>query len=430
MTTSATLWEAVDAELGLTEAPAREVKVPMQHRRRRAFDAVESDSRAALELTRDAEGVLRWIYQAPARYAHTGRRSYRAHAIDQPELVKRFRFNELGPNEVTEALQKLDDRLTPGQGLKRWDGSGWQPVSAPAITGRVLLLVHGTFSQGAMFSDELARTDAGRALLARWTDGRRYAQVLCFDHRTLCVGPWSNAVDLAGELANIQGDIDVVCHSRGGLVVSWLLRLAVVPVRRVVFVGSPLTGTSLASPYQLRAALDMLANVGDVLAHAGDALSLAMPLAAGAAGLARIFGKTLRLGSSLPIADAAVSLVPGLASQQRIRNNLEIVQLFAHDWRTDAELSAIGVSFQPKESAQGWKFWRRFTHIGEQVAYSAADAVFPGGNDLVVDVDAMAQLGELRRITAFQDLGVSDVTHHCSYFRDPRVLEFIEGKLR
>lgn len=424
-----TLWDAVDAQLQLSDPPLEPVRVPMQRRRRRAFDEAEADRRAALDLMRDAEGVLRWVYQPPARHALSGRRAYRAHAIDRPELVKRFRFDELGANEVTAKLQELDDRLTPGQGLKRWDGTAWQPVQAPAIPGKVLLFVHGTFSKGAMFSDELLATPAGQALFAQWQDSRRYAALLCFDHRTLSVGAWSNAVDLMRELANVKGPIDVVCHSRGGLVVSWLLRLAQVPVRRVVFVGSPLTGTSLASPAQLRHALDMLANVGDVLARTGQALSLAQPLAAGAAGLARIFGKTLRLGSSLPIVDAAVALVPGLASQQRISNNLEIAQLFSHPWQTDAQLSAIGVRFQPKESLEGWKFWRRFTHVGQQVAYSAADLVFPGGNDLVVDVDAMSQLGELKNITDFRDLGTSDVTHHCSYFRDADVIAFLKKQL-
>jgi pimeloyl-ACP methyl ester carboxylesterase len=65
----------------------------------------------------------------------------------------------------------------------------------------------------------------------------------------------------------------VVCHSRGGLVASWLLRLAPLRVRQVVFVGSPLAGTSLASPYRLRAALDMLANVANALSLVGSAAS-------------------------------------------------------------------------------------------------------------------------------------------------------------
>ncbi|HEX2546278.1 MAG TPA: alpha/beta fold hydrolase [Ramlibacter sp.] len=424
------LWDAVDAELGLSE-PARPLeKVSIQRRRRRSYDAREEDGRSALDLTRDPDGVLRWIYQPPARYAHSGRRAYRAHGIDAPVIVKRFQFADLAPNQVTEALENLDGKLTPGRGLKRWDGAAWQPVRVPQINGRTLLLVHGTFSKGAMFSDELAATPAGRALFSQWQDKSRYAAMLCFDHPTLSVGPWSNAIDLMHAIAKVKGPIDIVCHSRGGLVVAWLLRLADVPVRRVVFVGSPLTGTSLASPYQLRTALDMLANVGDVLARGSSAFSLAQPLAAGAAGLARIFGKTLRLGSNLPIVDAAVALVPGLAAQQRIRNNLEIRQLFDEEWRTQPELSGIGVSFRPGESAEGWKFWRRFTHVKEQIAYSAADLVFPGGNDLVVDLEAMAQLGEKKVLGTFQDLGVSEATHHCSYFRDERVLQFMERQLR
>ena len=61
----------------------------------------------------------------------------------------------------------------------------------------------------------------------------------------------------------------------------------------MVFVGSPLAGTSLASPYRLRAALDMMANVANALSLAGQAASTVFPLAAGAAGLAKVLGKEL-----------------------------------------------------------------------------------------------------------------------------------------
>jgi pimeloyl-ACP methyl ester carboxylesterase len=291
----------------------------------------------------------------------------------------------------------------------------------------VLLLVHGTFSQSQMWADELQATDAGKDLLGLWQG--RYARILAFSHPTLSVGAWSNAIDLHRALRDVTVPIDVVCHSRGGLVVSWLLRLEPVPVERVVFVGSPLVGTSLAAPDKLRAALDLLANYAEAVNLLGQAATPLLPLAAGVAGLAKILGKALRLGSGLPILDAAIALVPGLATQQAVGNNLDLRQLFADEWLCRPQMSGIGGSFQPDESREPlWKFWKRFTNIGGQVKYAAADLVFPGPNDLVVDVNSMFRLGEAADI-AFDDLGVSATTHHTNYFRDPRVLERLAKRL-
>jgi hypothetical protein len=420
------LWDSVEAVLQLEQPAAEEAKVPISRRRRRAFDADELDGRASLELVRDAEGILRWTYNPPVRQARSGRRIYRSLGVDQPEVVRRFRFHDLQPNQVTEGLEALDGRLTPQPGLKQWRAGAWHPVQAPAIAGDVLLLVHGTFSKVQAFTDQLSRTAEGQALLARWET--RYAAILGFDHPTLSVGAWFNAVDLAHAIANIRGRIDVLAHSRGGLVASWLLRLHVVPVRNAILVGSPLTGTSLAAPARLRAALDFLANVGEAVAGLADGASAAMPIAAGAAGLARIFGRTLRLGSSLPIVDGAVALIPGLATQQRTSNNREIQQLFRAPWRTPAQLSAVRVTFHPAEADQGWRFWRRFTHLGDQLLHAGADLVFDGDNDLVVDTQAMVQLGEAAVLKDVHDLGRSVSTHHCNYFRNQDVLKFISDR--
>jgi pimeloyl-ACP methyl ester carboxylesterase len=422
------LWDRVESVLALEQPALDDAKVPISRRRRRAFQAEELDGRASLDLVRDADGILRWIYSPPARQALTGRRTYRALGIDEPEVVRRFRFHDLKPNQVTQGLQVLDARLTPHPGLKRWHEGAWHPVAPGALdgTGEVLLLVHGTFSHVRAFTDQLAATPDGQALLQRWQ--AHYGAILGFDHPTLSVGAWSNAVDLAQAIAGIRGPIDVVAHSRGGLVASWLLRLHQVPVRQAVFVGSPLTGTSLAAPDRLRAALDLLANVGEALAQAADGASAAMPLAAGAAGLARIFGRVLRLGSSLPVVDGAVVLVPGLAAQQRTSNNLELQQLFRAPWRTTTQLSAVRAAFHPAESDQGWRFWRRFTNIGDQLLYAGADLIFEGDNDLVVDVAAMAQLGEGSVLADVHDLGRSASTHHCNYFRDPAVLRFLRDR--
>ena len=130
-------------------------------------------------------------------------------------------------------------------------------------------------------------------------------------------------------------------------------------------------------------------------------------------------------------ADAVVGLVPGLMSQSRVDNNLELAQLFPLP--TQARLSGIGVTFKPDEVNQPlWKFWNRFTHIGDQLKYAGADLIFRQPNDLVVDTASMNQLGPNALIPAidWRDLGERAQTHHCSYFRDADALAFLDERLR
>jgi pimeloyl-ACP methyl ester carboxylesterase len=427
-------WDSADQALTLAEPAGEASSLPIATRRRRGFTPQMLGGRASVSL-RDDEGVLRWAYEPPPAQALRSR-ARRAGLSDLFSLgapLKRFDYADIGPNQVTAGLVALDRKLTPAfeQGLRRWDGAQLQPTPPPQVKNqRVLVLVHGTFSNSEMWFHELASTAAGQALLQQW-QASYGPHIYAFDHATLSVAPWLNALDLHQALRGVAAPIDVVCHSRGGLVVSWLLRLAPVPVQRVVFVGSPLMGTSLASPYRLRAALDMLANVANALALAGSAASTVFPLAAGAAGLAKVLGKTLKLGASVPLADAAVALVPGLASQQRTDNNAETTRLFASAWLVKPKFAAVTADFEPNIDEPAWKFWTRFKHIGAQLADAGADTVFPGANDLVVDTASMSDLGQpAQGPIALLALGKTATTYHTNYFRDAAVVGFLAGKLQ
>lgn len=421
------IWADVNARLALEEAPSQLSALPIGQRRRRAA-ARDADGRAKVELVRDEDGLLRWVYSPPSSPGGTGRRSYRAIRVAPADVVQSFRFNDFGANAVTDKLIEADAWLTPDQRMQRWQDGRLVDDAQPRIDkGRVLLLVHGTFSKSQMWFDELQASEAGRKLLAGWQ--QQYSAILAFGHPTLSVAAWSNALDLYRALQNVGAPIDVVCHSRGGLVVGWLMRLRAVPVERVVFVASPLVGTSLAAPDKLRAALDMIASYADAVSRLSANATGVVPFAEGVSLLAKIFGKVLHLGSTTPIVDAAVGLVPGLATQQRVRNNSDVRQLFADPWLCTPRMFGIGAAFQPDESAQPiWKFWRRFSHIGDQIKYGAADLVFPGPNDLVVDVDSMFRLGEGGNLT-FEALGVGPTTHHTNYFRDERVIGYLGDRL-
>ncbi|BCN39865.1 hypothetical protein ALDI51_31840 [Alicycliphilus denitrificans] len=455
MQTEQQLWADVAARIAPPLPQAEEQPSQIQQRRRRGYAAGVDDGREVLELVRD-DGMLRWVWRGPSAAPRDGgRRAWRTVGPAPGDVVQRFEYRPPGLNRITTGLQALDTQLNPHKGLRKWEGGAWQAVkegdpSLRQLHGRVLLLVHGTFSRSEMYSSELnapgwredgSGSDANRDLWAHWTgEGSPYAAVLAFDHPTLSMAPWLNALDLRKELAPLtdagQTELDVVSHSRGGLVVAWALKLTQFPaVRRVVFVGSPLVGTSLAAPDRLATALDMLANVanaiGVVSKGAGALFPPAMPLALGAAGLAKVVGQALHLGATLPLADAAVGLVPGLMAQSRVGNNMEIERLFPLP--TQAHLTGIGCEFQPDEVREPvWKFWKRFSNLGDQAKYIGADIIFGQRNDLVVDVDSMNQLGSpgarLPQVD-WLDLGASPRTHHCSYFRDERVIKRLRDVL-
>ena len=128
-------------------------------------------------------------------------------------------------------------------------------------TGRALLMVHGTFStaHGAF----AALPDATFQELHTRYGGR----VLAFNHFTLAHDPRQNVEWLLSHLPNdVRLEVDIVCHSRGGLVARTLaeqpsvfgLDTSRVKVRRVVFVGVPNQGTSLADPEHMVKMLDRL----------------------------------------------------------------------------------------------------------------------------------------------------------------------------
>lgn len=423
---SAAPWDAADASLGLREpVPAAAPPLPISVRRRRGFTPAAADPRASVSL-RDDDGVLRWTYEPPAAQTLRGR-ARRAGVFGFGAVLRRFEYDDIGPNRIAQSLVALDAKLTPHQGLRQWVDGALVPASPKHADGAkpALLLVHGTFSNSGMWFDQLAATPHGRALLGQWRQvyGER---IFAFDHPTLSVAPWLNALELHAALRGIAGPLDVVCHSRGGLVASWLLRLAPVRVRQVVFVGSPLGGTSLASPYRLRAALDMLANIANALSLAGHAASTVFPLAAGAAGLAKVLGRTLQLGAALPIADAAVALVPGLASQQRVSDHAETRALFGDRWLAQPAYAVVTADFEPNLDEPAWKFWTRFRNPGLQLANLGADVVFPGANDLVVDTDSMSFLGEpAQGRPQVLSLGKTATTFHTNYFRDAKVVGFL-----
>jgi len=127
--------------------------------------------------------------------------------------------------------------------------------------GRCLVLVHGTFSTGdASFAG--LRDDTGFRALHNRYQGR----VLVFEHPTMHLSPRENARWLGKQLPGHGVSLDLVTHSRGGLVARELGRA--VPagtVNRLVQVASPNAGTALCSPKRIGMLLDVTTNLAGFL---------------------------------------------------------------------------------------------------------------------------------------------------------------------
>jgi pimeloyl-ACP methyl ester carboxylesterase len=417
------------AEYGLNDVETEDDQVTGSSVRKRAFRDARAGSRlASVGLVRD-DGVLRWVYEPPPASLSRRRGRRALSLVDPVNVVPGFQFREIPPNKVRQSLSDLDDKLTPNRGLRAWVNGKPQAYDPKTMTGPLLLLIHGTFSKGDMYLEEFGATAEGKAFLAK--AAREYAAILTFDHPTLTVAPWINALDLQRELGTPKGPIDVVCHSRGGMVASWWFYFHQPKVRNVVFVASPLEGTSLAAPARIKVALDLLGNLARGVGTVANTAATVVPMLAVAGGLMKILGGVISFTTRSPLLDAGVGLVPGLVAQSRDRSNYELERLYASDWASKLQIHAVQSNYEPPENVEPWwKFWTRFRQLPGQAVNFGADKLFGAENDLVVDFASMTQMGQYTiPVDNRLDLTEERSVHHCAYFRQKKTIEFLTGVL-
>ncbi len=128
---------------------------------------------------------------------------------------------------------------------------------------RVLLLVHGTFSNTRGSFGQLTTHREGKSFLQAAYD--HYDAVLGFDHKTLADSVETNVEQIKAVLGTLPAGtvVDTVAYSRGGLVYRVLAEEALPDLawRKAVFVGCTNAGTHLASPENWRALADIYTNV-------------------------------------------------------------------------------------------------------------------------------------------------------------------------
>ncbi len=132
----------------------------------------------------------------------------------------------------------------------------------PKSSDRLLVLIHGTFSNTASPVEGL-----GSGFL-KWAR-EHYQAVLGLDHWTLSKTPLDNARMLYEQLRTISPQLlegrrlDMITHSRGGLVGRAFCELlgGAPAVKNLIFLGTPNCGTDLANPKNWGALADVLVNL-------------------------------------------------------------------------------------------------------------------------------------------------------------------------
>lgn len=258
--------------------------------------------------------------------------------------------------------------------------------------GRYLLLVHGTFSS----------TDGGfSALLNRsgFFDqmADRYDAVLCFDHPTISVSPERNATELLRYLPSDRStELDIVCHSRGGLVSRQLFGaenatgagVPVPTVNRLIYVASPNFGTPLASPNRIDMLLSVFTNMAGLIPE--------VTVAGIIKGVLQVV-KQLATGLVSEL-DGIAAMDPASASLAALNRNVAAQGAFA-----------IASDFTPAADA-----------LAARAINVAADLYFRTGNDLVVPTDGVASAGQFVIPEARRFRAPATVSHS-GYFADQSV---------
>lgn len=330
--------------------------------------------------------------------------------------------------------------LSADPDARRWQQpETFAELALPQRPARLLLFVHGTFSSTVGAFGDLAPTRWGQALMSQAAGS--YDALIGYDHRTLSVDPLFNAQGLYAALQTLPGSeppmIDIICHSRGALVVRSLIE-KILPqqawrprIGKVVFVGATNAGTELARPENWHALLDLMTNLA--LASRQALSLLGLPQAGVAAGeLISGIGDFVRY-----VVDAAVEdkRAPGLAAMDpdgpfvRDLNRAEA----SDPQPTDAQYYVVVSDFRPRlvdaERHEPKEIPRR---LALMLANGFIGALMKRArNDLVVNVDSMTAIDPIAGtfVKGNQDFGTNPLVYHTNYFMQPETVDAIAGWL-
>jgi hypothetical protein len=259
---------------------------------------------------------------------------------------------------------------------------------------RCLLFLHGTFSHAAAAFGDLAKEPAAFDALAGAYGGRVYA----FNHLTVARAPDDSVKDLRRSLSGAR--VDVVTHSRGGLVLRALAASKRAPaIGRAFLAASPSEGTPLAAPARWDELAAWIANLGEALPSG-----------------AIVFGLDFAAEALVWIARRAGGALPGIAAMDPA--GAFLAKLNARPPAAATRYGAAVADFTP-----GGGLAKRLLDAG-------ADAIFRTPNDLVVPTEGGLSLGRAR-IAARDTVRFTGSVHHLNLFAQKETREglkiFLEG---
>ncbi|HYO14678.1 MAG TPA: hypothetical protein VE685_15900 [Thermoanaerobaculia bacterium] len=272
-------------------------------------------------------------------------------------------------------------------------------------SGRALLLIHGTNSRTHVAFSALSE-ETVRAFHERY-QGRVFA----FDHFTLSEDPRQNVewfFDNVPDGARL--DVDVVCHSRGGLVARTLaeresefsLGSRDLNIQKIVFVAVPNAGTILANAKYMSDFLDTYTNLLNFLPDNG---------------VTEVFEGIVTVAKQL-----AVGALKGLDGLQSMLPGGPFLKALNKGDRDGKRYFALTSHYEP--TVAGWKAWATDRLL---------DKIFKTENDLVVPTlgvydkngSGFFPIEDHDRIVFEKVDGIA----HTRFFGEPRVQERILGWL-
>jgi len=277
------------------------------------------------------------------------------------------------------------------------DGDRWGDLAGE----RALLLLHGTFSRAHSGFGAMPPT------LVKELHDHYGGRVLAFDHFTLAHDPLRNAIELAKLVPDgTRLNVDVLCHSRGGLVARPHAERPPdelrdkLDVNRIVFVATPNAGTVLADGEYMGDLVDRYTTLLNLFPDNGVTETLEAIITV--------------------VKQLAVGALAGLDGLASMRPGGEFLTELNDGGQPDAEYFALASNFEPQRGL------RAFATDG------IIDRVFAAAaNDLVVPTDGVHAANGSGRfpITELESFAEADAIHHSGFFANARAGDRILGWL-
>ena len=292
-------------------------------------------------------------------------------------------------------LALRDDGFQPLDGAE-----AWRALLPPGGERRVLMYVHG-------FNSSTAGSGGGKFVPQL---AANYDAVLGYDHPTAGISPLDNALELLRTIPDdLQLAVDLIAHSRGGLVIRSLVELVdwqpkFRPVR-LLTAGSPHAGTRLAEPERWDRLVSIGMTLGSWLATVGGGQFWAPQL----------------LELVLKAAAQSTFDLPGIGAMTPGSDFLGLLNAADAAGLDDrVRYAAVTSTFAISDVVQQG-FRQAFTALAMQVFMGEP-------NDLVVHTASALQIDQPTRMFA-PDQQLRAAVDHGSYFQDAGVMDFIRKHL-